>query len=132
MCARLDDDPTWSWVLFIAGVFEMSLGNMRAALEYLERCPEVCERTGEWQNWRSAIANIGNALRISGHMAAARDVEHRLMAEAVDSGNILAQIRAQTGLSKSLIYLGAVDDLAEGGRADGVVLLELGRASAHR
>ncbi len=111
ICARIDDDPTWSWVLLAAGVFETSLGSMREALRYLERCPAICERTGQWQNWRSAMASIGNALRIDGRAAAARDVQHRLMAQAVDSGNILAQVWAQSALSKSLTLLGALDEL---------------------
>lgn len=113
MCIRLDDDLTWSWVLLVAGVFETSLGDMRAALSHLERCPEICERTGEWQNWRSAMGSIGNALRIDGRPGAARDVQHRLMAQAVDSGNILAQVWAQSGLSKSLTLLGAFDELKD-------------------
>lgn len=111
MCARIDDDSTWSWVLLTAGVFETSLGDMHAALGYLERCPAICERIGAWQPWRSAMASIGNALRIDGRAAAAREVQHRLMAEAVDSGNVLAQVWAQSALSKSLTLLGALDEL---------------------
>ncbi len=145
MCGRIDDDPTWSWVLLVAGVFETSRGDMGAALHHLERCPPICERTGEWQNWRSAMGSIGSALRMHGHPAAARDVQHRLMAQAVDSGNLLAQVWAQSGLSKSVTLLGAFDELdlclarfeqlaerqQHAGDRNLDICLRLGQASAH-
>ncbi|TVP70232.1 MAG: hypothetical protein EA339_13250 [Rhodobacteraceae bacterium] len=147
MCKRLDDDPTWSWVLFVAGVFEMGLGNLPAAQDYLGRCPEVCERTGEWKNWLSAMANYANALRVEGRIALSQDVDERLLAEAMDRGNVLAQVWARTAIAKNLIYMGEFEALDEclsrldvlfatpenvsEGSADNIMTLHLAHAGAH-
>lgn len=111
MCERLDDDMTWSWVLFVAGVFEMGQGNLPAAQTYLGRCPPVCERVGEWKNWFSSMANYGNALRVEGRIAASQAVDKRLLEVALDRGNVLAQVWSRTAIAKNHAYLGEFDAL---------------------
>lgn len=111
MCERLEDDLTWSWVLFVAGVFEMGQGNFPTAQTHLGRCPPICERVGEWKNWFSSMANYGNALRVEGRVAASQAVDVRLLEVALDRGNVLAQVWSRTAIAKNHVYLGEFDAL---------------------
>jgi class 3 adenylate cyclase len=111
MCERLDDDMTWSWVLFIAGTFEMGLGNLPAAQGHLSRCPPICERIGEWKNWLSAMANYANALRVDGRVADSQSVDFRLLQVALDRGNIIGQVWSRTAIAKNHVYLGEFEAL---------------------
>ena len=113
MCDRLDDDLTWSWVLFVAGVFEMGLGNLPASQGFLGRGPPICERVGEWKNWFSTMANYANALRVEGRIRASQDVDARLLEVALDRGNVLAQVWSRTAIAKNHVYLGEFDALVE-------------------
>ncbi len=147
MCERLDDDMTWSWVLFVAGVFEMGLGNCPAAQQNLSRCPPICEKIGEWKNWLSAMANYANALRIEGRIADSQAVDFRLLEVALDRGNVIGQVWSRTAIAKNHVYLGEFDALDQclerldvlfanpanvtEGSTDNVMTLHLAHAAAH-
>jgi len=111
MAARLDDPSLWSWVLFIAGNFEFGIGDFGSAHEYLNRAIPICEETGEIKNWYSAVASLGNVLRVEGRLHDSQAQDQILLGRALDRGMVLAEVWAWTALSKSNAMLNKFDDL---------------------
>ncbi|MGE0279792.1 MAG: AAA family ATPase, partial [Rhizobiaceae bacterium] len=111
MAARLDDPALWSWVLFIAGNFEFGIGDFGSARDYLSRAIPICEETGEIKNWYSAVASLGNVLRVEGRLHDSQAQDQILLGRALDRGMVLAEVWAWTALAKSNAMLNKFDDL---------------------
>jgi class 3 adenylate cyclase/tetratricopeptide (TPR) repeat protein len=111
MAARLDDPALWSWVLFIAGNFEFGIGDFVSAREYLNRAIPICEETGEIKNWYSAVASLGNVLRVEGRLHDSQAQDQILLARSLDRGMVLAEVWAWTALAKSNAMLNKFDEL---------------------
>lgn len=147
MAARLDDPVLWSWVLFIAGNFEFGIGDFKSARDYMARAIPICDQAGEVKNWYSAVASLGNVMRVEGRLHESQVQDQILLARAMDRGMVLAEVWAWTALAKSDVLLNKFDDLdaciermeaifadpanVREGSTDNYMTLHLARAAQH-